>query len=290
MYLRMTLCVDAGMMELARFAPTLVAVLPPTTEDVSDWISVESEDNRPKLKEVLLRLQHASDNTEGYSEVMDTALWFICLIDVTATMCMPCVADVKLGFLRHSPQTPAAKLERIRKKRISQPYALRLCGAHHYVYHHSDNNERHLEVEWCEKDMGYALETEEEYRRVIRAFFSSTISMHADKTLKKNDDNDDVLLVESRLQYCRRVVERLLCFFTSSLGRALLEKTAFVSTSLLFVYDAGDNKKSDPCSDNSDRSHVYLIDYARSSDRRLNYTEETIGFVHGIENMLRFLS
>ncbi|PWV02440.1 hypothetical protein C4B63_2g776 [Trypanosoma cruzi] len=176
MYLGMALRIDETMCELAAMAPTLVAVLSPEEENSGVWITVEKEENRPLLEAFHEELRKASVHTHGYSEVMDTARWSVCLIDVTDGMLLPCVADIKIGYIRHSPHTPPEKMARIKKKRLIQPLAIRLCGALHYFYR-TISDEQCIERETCEKDIGYLLHTEEDHRRCLRAFFSSAVSM-----------------------------------------------------------------------------------------------------------------
>ncbi|KEG06967.1 hypothetical protein DQ04_11451020 [Trypanosoma grayi] len=297
MYLGMALRVDEAMCALAVFVPPLVAVLPPAKHGTGDWMRVDSSEDVPFLVRCHQKLQQASAETHGYNELMDAAVWGICLIDVTDTLRKPCVADFKVGFVRHSPHTPAEKVMRISRKRLVQPHALRLCGAHHRYFHCPTSSDvACLKEEVCGKDVGYALETEEEYRWWLRAFFSCTASI---KTSGENLTCNDNERVTARSHVCRQHLQKLLVFFNSSLGRALLERTALVSTSLLLIYDAADgvNGKVDDCEgvnvntdfDNHCDARVYLIDFARSSRRRLNFAEEKVGFVQGLENMVHLL-
>ncbi|EAN96175.1 hypothetical protein C3747_71g130 [Trypanosoma cruzi] len=286
MYLGMALRIDETMCELAEMAPTLVAILSPEEENSGVWITVEKEENRPLLEAFHEELRKASVHTHGYSEVMDTARWSVCLIDVTDGMLLPCVADIKIGYIRHSPHTPPEKMARIKKKRLIQPLAIRLCGALHYFYR-TISNEQCIERETCEKDIGYLLHTEEDHRRCLRAFFSSAVSMKQEGSGNKCGESE---VLSARLKACCRHVEKLLSFFTSSVGCALLERTAFVSTSLLLLYDAVSRVSDNVGNNDAADVRVYLIDYARVSDRRLNFAEENIGFLRGLENFLFLIS
>ncbi|RNF02268.1 putative inositol polyphosphate kinase [Trypanosoma rangeli] len=286
MYLGMALRINETMCALAAIAPSVVAILCLEGEHSGVWIYLEKKENRLLLEAIHEELQKTSAHTHGCNQVMDRTRWVVCLIDVTDGMCLPCVADIKIGYIRHSPHTPPEKLERIKKKRLVQPLALRLCGALHYFYR-TVSNEQHIEKEICGKDMGYLLHTSEDHRDCFQAFFSSTVSMSPDGTGTRRDDSD---IFFARLRACRKQIERILLFFNSSLGCALLERTAFVSTSLLLVYDAANCVHKNVVSKDTADVQVYLIDYARVCDRRLNFSEEKIGFMRGLENIIRLFS
>ncbi|RNF17146.1 putative inositol polyphosphate kinase, partial [Trypanosoma conorhini] len=210
MYLGMSLRIDEAMCAMAAMAPSVVAFSPFEGEHSGVWISVERKENRPLLEAIYNELRKASAQTHGYNKVMDAARWNVCLIDVTDGMCRPCVADVKVGYVRHSPHTPLEKVERINKKRLVQPLALRLCGALHQFYR-TISNTQHFENEMCEKDVGYLLHTEEDYRDCLRAFFSSRVSMRPDGTGMRRDDSE---VFFARLKACCGQIEELLLFFT----------------------------------------------------------------------------
>ncbi|KAG8345668.1 hypothetical protein TRVL_03507 [Trypanosoma vivax] len=269
---------------LASFTPPLVAILPPEEHAACGWLYVEEGDSRPVIEELCRLLSERSARAHGYCKELDEALWNACFIDVVGNFDRPCVLDLKIGKIRHSPYTSPEKVQRILMKQHGRTQLVRVCGAYHWYCPSAASGGGDFVGEFLDKASGYNLHTSEEHRDIFRAFFSSTIAMKDVKWSKT--DAPDKLRVAARVGACRQRICELLNYFKSLSGSALLTQTAFVSTSLLFVYDAAEavDGRAD-CS----RANVYLIDFARCSDRRLNFSEEEVGFVQGLQSTVQLL-
>ncbi|EAN77160.1 hypothetical protein, conserved [Trypanosoma brucei brucei TREU927] len=292
-YLEMLLAEDEAFAILATFVPPLVALLPPENFASDNWVYVHDPASRPLLKSIFAQLKQMSADTHGYNEVMDTTRWEIILVDVTATFHKPCVLDIKLGYVRHSPHTLPDKVERIHKRQLRRSQPIRFCGAHHQFCRQNNDIGECFELEEFTKDMGYALETEESHRRALRSFFTTASLMTTSNTNETTIIDDRHAMARSRC--CRQRVQKLVDFLKGHLGQMLLERIAFVSASLLIVYDAtgccGRNVTvSEGINSMNDMVNVYLIDFSRSGDRRLHFPEEVVGFVQGLEKIIFLLS
>nr|CCC93111.1 conserved hypothetical protein [Trypanosoma congolense IL3000] len=285
MYLEMLISANEAYGELKHFTPQLVAVRPPAHLGFDDWIYVQEPASQGLLVALHEQLRQLGRSCECGGGVMDAKLWKLSMVDVTAAARRPCVIDVKIGAVRHSPYTLPGKLEAICKKELGRTQLIRITGAHHEIYSPTSVSSRLMVVEQFTKEMGYALLSDEANSRALRLFFSSRASMILSDGGEVSDDNDNSC-VRARLYHCCSRVRQLVDFFKSELGQKLLENTAFVSTSLLLVYDAAENTCEAAA---AARVGVYLIDFARSGDRRLNFSEDVIRFVQGLEEVLRLL-
>ncbi|CCW62150.1 unnamed protein product [Phytomonas sp. EM1] len=242
---------------------------------------------------LFLELFDASSRVRGWSDEFDRPLWGLGLVDETSNAREPAVMDVKIGFLRYSPHTPKEKVARIDLKEegsICRKVALRPCGFRRFIHRNLPCSQHTTtEVEELERPLLFVIR-EDELSALLRCFPSTVVSLTGGKPATGAPRRSHWLCVkdcldritEDRRRAMREAIQNLLSFFQETIeGRHLIETMAFVSSSVLFVYDAAGGVET---------VRVRLIDFARSSYRYLNYDEQTIGFVEGLQNLVKYLS
>ncbi|CCW69486.1 unnamed protein product [Phytomonas sp. Hart1] len=257
------------------------------------WLKASDEALEELWIFLFLELFEGSSCVRGWSEAYDQTRWGLSLVDETSSAQEPAVMDVKIGTLRYSPHTPKEKVTRIDRKEegaLCRKVALRLCGFRRFI-HPSPPDALHTptKVEELEKQFGFSMR-EDELSAVLRCFPSTVVGLLEGKSTTgvprcphhvfvKDCLNS---ITQDRRSAMQEVVEGLLYFFQETTeGQYLINVMAFVSTSLLFLYDAAGGAKT---------VKVCLIDFSRSSCRHLNYDEETIGFIKGLQNMVQYLN
>lgn len=274
--------------------------------DIPLWTaSPERELLRPLFEEIY----SGATELSCYSIIYDTGCWGVGLVDETSGMALPCVLDVKMGYLRHSPLTPAEKMARIMEKEqfnLARQTGMRICGVMRYlpsrdiVAKVSNTNvnaaavlEEKINPPVCErfeKEFGYGLSSVEQLSTALKLFFETTQPLSNPESCSQlyrtkipdTVSSTEKKLMEERMAIVQNEVADLLNFFEGSdHGRFLLETMAFLSTSLLVVYDAASSPSA---------TRVRLIDLARCSWRRLNFDEQAIGFLAGLRNFTQYIS
>ncbi|KAG5491194.1 hypothetical protein JIQ42_01091 [Leishmania sp. Namibia] len=296
--------------KLANFTPALFSIrfpekyvskstaLRPYMEHVDEWIVLEAGSPARSVVLALLfnELFDGAEQLKSFDADYDTATWGIGLIDETSGMQKPCVMDIKVGFIRHSPLTPKDKIERMVKKErdsLMRNTALRICGLRRYV-RASTGTEGVTDTLQCErygKAIGYAMSDVCELSSCLKMFLSIGEPIAEIK-------QDGLLVVRSKMMGAATATERthmeqrvsqvraelklLIDFFEGTPdGAFLLQHMAFVSTSLLLLYDAGASPAT---------ARLRFIDFARSTWRRFNFGESTVGFVQGLKNLDAYIS
>ncbi|KAG5466895.1 hypothetical protein LSCM1_01072 [Leishmania martiniquensis] len=296
--------------KLAAFTPALFSIrfpekyisksaeLRPYMEHAGEWIIVEAGSPARSVVLALLfnELFDGAEQLRGFDAEYDTATWGIGLIDETSGMQKPCVIDIKVGFIRHSPLTPKDKLERMLKKEhdsLMRDTALRICGWRRYV-HAAMDTEGEPDAWKCErygKVIGYAVSNMRELSICLQAFLSigePIADTNEDGQLFVRSEAMSAVTgverahMEQRITAVRAELKSLLDFFESTPdGAFMLQHMAFVSTSVLLLYDAGASEAT---------ARLRFIDFARSTWRKFNFGEPTVGFVQGLKNLDAYLS
>lgn len=244
---------------------------------------------------------------QGFDDAYDTVIWTLQLENLTDDCVAPCALDIKIGRCCYSPNTSEEKKKRCDKRctKLIKEKGFRLCGMHCYLS---------SPVELCThpsyevtvdeggtgtccfpfkervlKSIFYSFETEEELICSLDHFFSSEVPLgkvrdgvfYMDKEIKQIEKN---FLLAERLQKILGQVEDLVFFMsTTDDGKYLLEHMAFVSSSLFIFFDrCGCCVSSSSCCSIG----AFLIDFARCGIRRLNFEEETIGFLYGLNELI----
>nr|CAJ2480906.1 unnamed protein product [Leishmania braziliensis] len=277
---------------------TKSAALKPYIGRANEWILMEA--GAPARGAVLAPLFNelfdGAEQLKGFNEEYDTGIWGIGLVDETSGMQRPCIMDVKLGFIRHSPLTPEEKVARMMKKEhnsLVRNTALRICGCRRYI-HDTSNNEGAAATLICErfgKDIGYAISDVRVLSTCLTAFMSIGEPLAERKENEQLDFHPEVMgaitsaeqvHMKQRIRHIRAEIESLLHFFEGTPdGTFMLQHMAFVSASVLLLYDAADS---------SARAKLRFIDFARSTWRKFNFDESTIGFIQGLKNLDAYLS
>lgn len=252
------------------------------------WLEINDAAVRPMLLPLFVELMEGTSALHTFEPEYDNPIWGLGLVDETAGMAEPCVMDIKLGYFRHSPFTPAEKVERMNRKddnSLTRQTAARICGVRRYLHAGQTTKEEYG------KELGYAIATEPQLQAAIQGFFASYGPL-ATKTGKDtvvlapepnvaNVEAKEVALARERCTKAAAYLGELFRFFhTDPDGVYLLEKMAIVSASILFTYDAAAG---------ADSTDVLLIDFARSGLRSLNFDEKMIGFAEGLKNVVRYL-
>lgn len=185
----------------------------------------------------------------------------------------PSVMDIKIGAVRHTPQTPVAKIAKIDAKEgpLSAPkqLCLRICGIH-YVSRRIDSEETTSEAEpfvvWrSDKDYGRD-QNEGEFVEGLARFCSTRAANDA--------------MVRPDLRIVKAFLSAVVAL-DAALTDEVLATFAFVSTSVLLVHDgaaAGGMHDEVRCA-------ARLIDLARSGPRADHFPEEVIRFRDGIRRL-----
>lgn len=296
--------------KMAAFASTLFSIhfpekyvamsaaLKPYTENADEWVIVEA--GAPARSAVLAPLFNelfdGAEQLKGFDDRYDTGIWGIGLVDETSGMQKPCIMDVKIGFIRHSPLTPEDKVARIEKKdqkALVRDTALRICGCRRYIRAAADTDG--ATASWtCErfgKDIGYAVSDVRELSACLKMFLSigaplagtnedGQLAFHIEEMGAAT--SIEMAHVKQRIRYLRGAIQSLLDFFESTPdGAFILQHMAFVSSSVLLLYDAAASQAT---------AKLCLIDFSRCSWRRFNFDELTIGFIQGLKNLDTYLS
>lgn len=277
------------------------AELRPYVEQIGTWVVLE--DGAP-ARQLLIPLFHelfdGVESLEGFDDAYDTGIWGIGLVNETSGMAMPCVMDVKIGFIRHSPLTPADKVERMMKKErnsLMRDTALRICGCQRYISADAATAEAKdggADAVTCErygKEIGYAVTNVAELSNCLRLFLSTGGALAETTVDGKLVFHPDALSavseaeradMDKRVASIRADIKSVLHFFEDTAqGAFLLQHMAFVSASVLVLYDAAASPAT---------ARLRLIDFARSTWRKFNFDEQTIGFVQGLKNLDAYLA
>lgn len=285
------------------------------------WLEVADPLYRALWAPLFVELFCETTAVKGSSE-LDERKWGIGLVDLTSGYREPAVMDVKVGFLRYNACTPQAKRDKINRKdtgSILRQVALAIGGLRRWVHNRGDDDgdggeegeEAHAgpgATRWGEvgverqgKPFRFAITDAATMRCCIGGFFSTTRALAVPRrrlqaVVASGSDGakeDDVVLVsrgdvrESEADVRRRraahaAVQGMLRFFCEAEeGAYLLTHFAIVASSVLCTYDAAD--------DSGERCSATLIDLAMASVRRLNYSEEEVGFLHGLRNLEQYL-
>lgn len=284
---------------LCAFTPELVSIGVPrewcTTAAELTWLNVADTQSQTELVALLLNLYTGAAIVTAASRY-DAQLWSIALVDLTAGFAQPCVMDVKIGRLRYTKITPQPKVDKITRKdegSILRKCGLRVSGFKRWYrpepVQGSGSGATDFSVERHGKPFGHALDTTALICQYLRAFFTSQHPLATTGPVANNAvsliPRDSVVESPaelSRLAAAHTTVQQLAAFFRDpDSGGALLGDVAFVACSLLCVYDAQGDGSS---------CNVSLIDLAMSTPRSLNYDEQEVGFMDGLESMEAYLS
>jgi hypothetical protein len=301
--------------KLSVFAPKLFSIHfpdhfePKTMElmsckkELGDWVVVEEgSPARSLLAPLFHELFDGAEALQGFDGAYDVGIWGIGLVNETSGMAKPCVMDVKIGFIRHSPLTPKDKVERMMKKEsnsLMRDTALRICGCQRYVDATPAQNAASEEggnERTCErfgKEIGYAISSVAELSNCLKLFLSSGVPLAevtADgklafhPTALADVTTEEKTKMQQRISDIRSDIKAVLQFFEETPeGVFLLQHMAFVSASVLIMYDA--DSAASPAT-----ARLRLIDFARSTWRKFNFDEATIGFVQGLKNLDGYLA
>ncbi|KPA86344.1 hypothetical protein ABB37_00547 [Leptomonas pyrrhocoris] len=285
----------------AKFVPKAVE-LHPYVGQRGKWIVLEEgSPARTLVGPLFHELFDGAESLKGFDGEYDTGVWGIGLVNEASGMTKTCAMDVKIGFIRHSPLTPQDKVARVLMKEhnsLMRHTALRICGCHRYISADPSNRRGESEGEAAQftrelfgKEIGYAVSDVAELSTCLKLFFSSGVPL-----AKVTEDGTLVFPAEAladvsetekckadkRIADIRAAIRALLQFFEETpQGIFLLQRMAFVSTSVLLFYDAAASPAA---------ARLRLIDFARSTWRKFNYDESTVGFVQGLKNLDAYLS
>ncbi|CAJ1993127.1 Inositol polyphosphate kinase [Leishmania donovani] len=296
--------------KMAAFASTLFSIrfpekymaksaaLKPYMENTDKWVIVEA--GAPARSAVLAPLFNelfdGAEQLKGFDDRYDTGIWGLGLVDETSGMQRPCIMDVKIGFIRHSPLTPEDKVTRIvnkDQKALVRDTALRICGCRRYI-HAAAGTEGARASLTCErfgKDIGYAMTHVRELSTCLKMFLSigaplaetnedGQLAFHTEEMGAAT--STERTRMKQRIRHVRAEIKSLLDFFESTPdGAFMLQRMAFVSASVLLLYDAAASPAT---------ARLCLIDFARSTWRKFNFDESTIGFIQGLKNLDAYLS
>ncbi|KAK7201288.1 Inositol polyphosphate kinase [Novymonas esmeraldas] len=289
--------------QLASFAPALFSIRFPDKyvpksealrthlEQADEWVVVEA--GAPARQSILAPLFHelydGAEQLKGFDDVYDTSLWGIGLVDETSGMERPCVMDVKIGYIRHSPLTPEEKVARMMKKEhnsLMRHTALRICGCQRYT-----ETEAGTACERFGKNIGYAVSTVTELSTCLKVFLSvgqPLAEATEDGQVKFRPEVVDRISDVERAQMQQRIcavradLRALLNFVENTPdGVFMMQHVAFVSASVLLLYDAAASPAT---------ARLCFIDFARSTWRKFNFNEQAVGFVQGLKNLDTYLT
>lgn len=291
--------------KLAAFAPQIFSLhfpdnyapksaeLQPYKGQMGEWVVLEEgAPARALLAPLFHELFDGVEALQGFDDAYDTGVWGIGLVNETSGMQQPCVMDVKVGFIRHSPLTPEDKVERMMKKErnsLMRDTALRICGCQRYT--HEGGASAELSCERFGKEIGYAVSDVAELSKCLKLFLSTGAAMaetaEEGKLVFHPTAIDEMPAaeradMEKRIADIRSDIRAVLHFFEETpQGTFLLQHMAFVSASVLVLYDAAASPPS---------ARLRFIDFARSTWRKFNFDEETVGFVQGLKNLDAYLA
>ncbi|KAG5492734.1 hypothetical protein JKF63_01314 [Porcisia hertigi] len=296
--------------KLSVFTPSLVSIrfpdnyatssaaLKPYMNYRNNWVIIEAgaPDRSAVVVPLFNELFDGAEELQGFTEEYDTGIWGIGLIDETSGMQKPCVMDIKIGFVRHSPVTPADKVARMLKNEhnsLTRRTAIRICGSRRYIPTKA-SIEGSTPTWTCErfgKDIGHAVSHERELSTCIRNFLSVR------RSLAEVNENGEFIFpsesmdgmahtekaqMEKRMRGIRANLKSLVHFLESTPeGAFMLQHMALVSTSVLLLYDAVASPRT---------AKLLFIDFARSTWRKFNFDEPTIGLIQGLKNLDKYLS
>ncbi|KPI86084.1 hypothetical protein ABL78_4845 [Leptomonas seymouri] len=300
--------------KLSFFAPTLFALrfpekfVPRAAElrlhvaQLNDWVVLEEgSPARALLGPLFHELFDGVENLKGYDADYDTGIWNIGLINEASNMVKPCVMDVKIGFIRHSPLTPEDKVERIMKKEhhsLMRYTAMRICGCQRYIdaniskeKEEGEGDAKQLMYERFGKEIGFAVSNVAELSNCLKLFLCTGVPLATSSKDGKlffhpkalaGVSNTEKVKMDRRIADLRAQVRAVLQFFEETpQGAFLLQHMAFVSTSMLVLYDAAAPSAT---------VRLRLIDFARSTWRKFNFDESVVGFVQGLNNIDTYLA
>lgn len=214
--------------------------------------------------------------------------WSIELERIGASMRRPCVADIKIGACRVTKRMSAEKVKLVAAKEdgtIVTSHALRSCGI--YYYDNSNNNCERLQDEVEEED-GSRSGGGAPRRMFLGKDFgrSATIGELAATFQRKFCGGDG-----RRVERYRQKLSQL----CDVVDGGLLEKYAFVSTSVLLMHDDDDTSSSSSSEGGGGEVEVEvrLIDFAQSGPRDetcVHYDEGTVRFAEGLRNLMACFS
>jgi hypothetical protein len=246
------------------FAAWGAAVGPLTTVDFADEVAVR---RCCALLEPLME-QRCALGFESMS--LATEVCHLHLRDELHGMAAPCIMDIKLGRQRHTPRTPHAKIAKINAKEGGKYVAtagVRITGAI-------------VTAATCQENGSSSC-------------FSDNRSFVVRRRLDREQfrDVDEVGFVAALRDFCggdaavmsmfKSQVLRFLQLLTAAHEEHLFDRFAFVSTSLLLLYDA---EAMSPRATNS--CFIRWIDFARSGPRRFHFSEDFVGFFQGVRTLL----
>ena len=296
---------------LVAFAPQLFSIhfpdsyTPKAAElkpyaETRDWVVLEEgSPARVLLAPLFHELFDDLESLTGFDAAYDTGIWGIGLVNESSGMAKPCVMDVKVGFIRHSPLTPKDKVERMLKKEensLMRETALRICGCQRYIdvdpsEAAAAKGEKERTCERFGKEIGYAVSNAAELRSCLRLFLSCGVPMAnaaEDGKLVFHPEALATVSAEEKAKMDQRIadirvdIRAILQFFEeTSQGMFLLQHMAVVSASVLMLYDAAASPAT---------ARLRLIDFARSTWRKFNFDEPTIGFLQGLKNLDAYLA
>ncbi|CAD2216714.1 hypothetical protein AGDE_00495 [Angomonas deanei] len=224
-----------------------------------------------------------------YDDRYDKTSWGVGLIDQTGGIEDACVMDVKLGCYRTSPLTPEAKAATAEEKDAGK--IMRRCGARLVWLKRFIKEGGALVPEVITSKNNHTIEKETEFKNILYAFFSSFGKIEETGNVDRSDvevkgpnpadyPEEEKKKCQSLRQRAVKPVDDLLNFYENTPeGKFLIENFAFVSSSLLFVYDAKNPENCD----------VKLIDLGRSGPRYLNFDEKKLGFIQGLHTVSEYL-
>ena len=199
-------------------------------------------------------------------------------------MLAPCIMDVKLGRLRHTPRTPLSKVAKIEVKeggKYVSSGGVRICGfvktAAVEIEHSSPGVAERVFGD-CSVDEAFAVverRDRDEFRDLDEKGFVDTLRAFC---------NNDKRIIADLADEVNRFERSL-----SRVAGPLLESFGFVSSSLLLIYDAAgfSTTSSLPLGKGQGGCHVKVrwIDFARSGPRRFHFEEDAIGFLQGVRTL-----
>lgn len=245
----------------------------------------------------LLRVLAAASTVSGTPGVMRHVQ--LTLHDVVGHMSLPCVMDVKLGFVRYHPFTPLPKREKIvaredgkRDSTVSQ-FGLRVCGVHHHVLVSSSEREEGGSTSWmwatetcgksfghdelCGSDGGSAFVAALTHFACCRRMSSCSQLTGGEGAAAASAAFVGGKALLSKWSSCVAEILRDVKASSDELNDTL----AIVSASLIFVFDAAVGETS---------GEVYLIDFGRVGGRLCNFPENRVRIEASLENLQSFLS
>lgn len=267
----------------------------------------DDPNHRSALEGLFTAFWKGKEKLCGFDDAFDKSLWTLTLEEVTQGFRQPSVMDIKIGSCGFSPFTPEDKKKRIlsRTSDLIRRSGIRICGSHRYIPETQSSSSKEEEPsssmniskpnnfktvkrykERLGKPLYYALQSEDELFCALQHFFggcSPVGSLEGEvvvlNTLTHKETDPLPKLRAAEILY--KLNELIAFFKRTGEGAFLLENMAFVSLSLLIFFESEENSL---CLGN-----MYLIDFARCGLAHLNYSENEIRFLHGLEQLSLFL-